>query len=134
MNWLVTWFFLLIFVTTVNKVFFSSLNCPYPICITLVCLLFRLYIDPYDFVRSVFVNHTFSSSKLLQRKTYRKERVFPFSNGESTLYCQYCPWKCQYKVLQLGIRPGAHFLFFVKLDCSVYNACMDSCCSVSSSW
>lgn len=36
MIWLVIWFFLLIFVTTINKVFFSSMNCPYPICITLV--------------------------------------------------------------------------------------------------
>lgn len=36
MNWLVIWFFLLIFVTTMNKTLFSALKCPYPISITLV--------------------------------------------------------------------------------------------------
>lgn len=30
MNWLVIWFFLLIFVTTMNKTLFSALKCPYP--------------------------------------------------------------------------------------------------------
>ena len=36
MNWLVIWFFLLIFVTTMNKTLFSALKCPYPISITLI--------------------------------------------------------------------------------------------------
>ena len=36
MNWLVIWFFLLIFVTTVNKLIFSTFKCPYHVSLTLV--------------------------------------------------------------------------------------------------